>query len=364
MKNLVNFESNSEFESAKTELDNFSDYAALSEQEREVHVKELPYMADIAIWDEIDEKAFMVRGYEYNADDYPFDRYKPFGVEVIPKSHVDGIHSKLISIACMDCDKPMYGGTGSPYFGANNPSFGSNSKPSEIQFDTEIPYINESGTTNFGYVQKIKGLYQISDTEHVCAFSGDDYTDIAEHISNPFTKNESYYSEMRFFIPSPYNIHNGINDIFYSNPTLARQNGKELTELILYYYGNDESWKENDRVINQGNAIYNPACRCAWMYCLDVNYKNNPIFGQGRWYIPTLGELAYACARKKAINASMKKINDVTDLVIAYPLQYNLSCLNYFQQTRTYTIFVNSGYINIANAENSYTTRAYLNVEI
>lgn len=358
MKTLVNFESNSEFESNKNELDNFSDYAALSEQEREVHVKELPYMADIALWDKTDEKAFMVRGYEYNEDDYPTDRYFPFGVEVIPKSHIDGIHTKLISITCMDCDRPIWGGTGSIYFGAKNPCFGSNSKPSEIEFDTEIPYINESGTTNFGYAQEIKGISTISNT---CSFSGDDYTSLTHHISNPYTKNEGYYSdEIDFFIPSPYNMYNGINETYYSiSSVLTKQNGKELTELILNHLDSDDgSWKNESTVINQGNAIYNPACRCAWLYCLDYQYKDNPIFGQGCWYIPTLGELAYACARKKAINVSLEKISQ------AFPLQYYLNSLTYYNQIYTIGIWADSGYIDTYSTESSYTTRAYLTVEI
>ena len=56
MKKLANFELTSSFEDKKEELQNYDFYAALTLDDRLVHLKEeYPEMVDIALWDNTNE---------------------------------------------------------------------------------------------------------------------------------------------------------------------------------------------------------------------------------------------------------------------------------------------------------------------
>lgn len=309
MKTLVNFEANSEFESAKTELEKFSDYAALSEQEREVHVKEIPNMVDIALWDATEEKILMIRGWEYNADVYPLDRYTPIGVEVIPRSHMDDGYSRIMSLNWMRYDTPNVGGDKQFIaWGLFNYSI------ENVVYNTTIPCINESGVNDLGETQKIKRWLNTNDGFKY--FPSDSF-DGTRYLNNPFTNGESYgitFSSSTNYLPSPYIQNMTKNPIFYTeNPTLGNSsclidmNGKEETEKILNQIeknGNTE-WKTSESIENEGRSnMIAPAAQCCWMYStVGTN--------QSDWYLPTLGELVYLLSRRGAINNTMKRINSI-----------------------------------------------------
>ena len=314
MKNLVNFETNSEFESAKTELDNFYDYAALTEDDDNVHFKEIPDMVDIALWDNADEKLFMIRGWEYDTNVYPTDRYTPIGVEVIPRSHMDDGHARIMSLRYMVSSNPLIGSINSHViFGLNYVDING------MSYKSYFPCINEQGTLNFGVEQEIK---YFESNESNLKFPSDLYNEPL----NPFTKNQGYKTAQlnSGLLPSPYLENMLSNPLFFTenpvenNPSaLLNFDGKGETAKILNQLAinlGNEDWKTGTTILSTTSETLGwdkiaPAAQCCWMYCVDKKYKDNPIFGQGQWYLPTVGELCYLIARINAINNTIIQLN-------------------------------------------------------
>lgn len=172
------------------------------------------------------------------------------------------------------------------------------------------PYINQSGTTEFGDTQEIKGWYDVTSPNDY--FPSDSFT----ALTNPFTKNQGYYNNNTsfYYYTSPYDKNMNKNPIFFTeNPTsenpscLINMDGKGETAKILAQLAiniGNEDWKQGDTITNATGSTSAPAAQCCWMYSTVGTNK-------GDWYLPTIGELAYACARKKAIDASITQINSV-----------------------------------------------------
>lgn len=329
MKILSNYQNNAAFEEEKDRLEEeFDDYAALATEERDVHLKEIPDMVDIALWDRTEEKILMIRGWEYIAENYPTDRYKAIGVEVIPKSHMSDGHARIMSLRLMSCDSPMYG---KENYSERDIMFGLFSQNiSDMRYKSNIPCINESGTTNFGDVQEIKFWYNILLNAQPFNASSNAYANVV----NPFTKNQGYglsNTTAIKFCPSPYLENMLSNSIYFtenpddSNPSaLLNFDGKGETKKVLDQLAinlGNENWKTSNTIENtRENA---PSCQCCWMYHINDEFKDNPIFGQGQWYLPTVGELLYVSARRNAINNTMYKIQTV-DINTVIPLYNNI----------------------------------------
>ena len=367
MKTLVNFEANSEFESAKTELEKFSDYAALSEQEREVHVKEIPNMVDIALWDATDEKILMIRGWEYDTNVYSTDRYTPIGVEVIPRSHMDDGYSRIMSLKYMRYDTPKVGGE------LQYMVFGLYNQPIEgITYKTFVPCLNESGSYDFGDTQEIKRW--VGSNLGFKYFSSDNYVN-SRYLPNPFTNNYYYGtlpSVSNNYIPSPYTQNMMKNPIFYTeNPTnnqpslIIEMDGKEKTEKILNQLAvniGNEDWKNGDTIPNTTSDTLNwtmicPPVQCCWMYStVGTN--------QGDWYLPSLGELVYTISRLNAVNNSLNHIKQFVENIAADMTYGELYSTNSYNNINVLTINVLDGNMNPRNrdTESIYSVRAYMKI--
>ena len=262
-------------------------------------------MADIALYDNTTDSIITIRGLNYNATSYPTNRYTPIGIVVVPKSHDDNGKAHIMSLNYMRYDTPKTGGDGQGI------RWGLYGKTIEgLEYKTYAPYINQSGTTDFGDTQTINGWYDASSSSSSDYFPSDSFT----ALTNPFTKNQVYYynNTRYYYYPSPYDKNMNKNPIFFTeNPTsgqpscLINMDGKGETDKILAQLkvniGN-EDWKQGETIENTTDSA--PAAQCCWMYST-VGTK------QGDWYLPTIGELAYACARQKAINASITQINSV-----------------------------------------------------
>ena len=260
-------------------------------------------MADIALYDNTTDGIITIHGYDYNATSYPTSRYTPIGIVVVPKSHDDNGKAHIMSLNYMRYDTPKIGGS------SQGIRWGlSDQKTIEgLEYKIYAPYINQSGTTEFGDTQTINGWYNVISTND--CFPSDSFT----ALTNPFTKNQGYYyNNASYYLPSPYDKNMNKNPIFFTenpkseNPScLINMNGKGETDKILAQLkvniGN-EDWKQGETIENTTDSA--PAAQCCWMYST-VGTK------QGDWYLPTIGELAYACARQKAINASITQINSV-----------------------------------------------------
>ena len=324
MKILSNYQNNAAFEEEKDRLEEeFDDYAALATEERDVHLKEIPDMVDIALWDRTEEKILMIRGWEYTAENYPTDRYKAIGVEVIPKSHMSDGHARIMSLRGMSCTNPMYGSDVSYY--SREMRFGLYLQNiTDIKYKSYIPSINESGTTNFGDVQEIKFWYNPNNYR----FSGSNDSHI--DIINPFTKNQGYRiaDDNPICCPSPYLKNMLPNPIYFTeNPdeskpsALLNFDGKGETAKILNQLAinlGNEDWKTGNTIPSTTSETLGwdkiaPACQCAWLYHISDEFKDNHIFGQGQWYIPTIGEGLYMLARYNSIRNAMLQIQTVSD---------------------------------------------------
>lgn len=307
MKKINKYQTTELFNNDSARLNGYENFLALTKDDNVIHTKERPDMADIALYDSTTDSIITVRGLNYNAISYPTNRYTPIGIVVVPKSHDDNGKAHIMSLNYMRYDTPKIGGD------ALFTHWGLNSQTIEgLELKTYAPYINQSGTTEFGDTQTINGWCNVT--------SSDDYfpSDSFTALTNPFTKNQGYYKSNTsyYYLPSPYDKNMNKNPIFFTENPTSRQpscllniDGKGETDKILAQLktniGN-EDWKQDNTITNAPGSTSAPAAQCCWMYST-VGTE------QGDWYLPTIGELAYVCARKKAINASITQINSVLD---------------------------------------------------
>lgn len=306
MKKINKYQTTELFNNDSARLNGYENFLALTKDNNVIHTKEKPDMADIALYDSTTDSIITVRGYNYNAVTYPTNRYTPIGIVVVPKSHDDNGKAHIMSLNYMRYDTPKTGGyLQTMRWGLYNQTI------KGLEYKTYAPYINQSGTTEFGDIQTINGWYNVILSSD--AFPSDSFITLI----NPFTKNQGYYKSKTdyYYYPSPYDKNMNKNPIFFTeNPKsensscLINIDGKgETTKILAQLKTNnsgDESWKQGEAITNAYDLTNAPAAQCCWMYST-VGTK------QGDWYLPTMGELAYAVARQKAINASITQINNV-----------------------------------------------------
>ena len=376
MKKLTKFELTSEFEDNKDLLQTYEDYAALTEDERKVYFKEIPDMVDIALWDNTEEKLLMIRGYEYTAEQYPTDRYTPIGVEVIPRSHMDDGHARIMSLKLMNPNDPNKGARlMNTYFGMNNQEI------EGIEYKYYVPYINEIGTENFGTNQEVKGFHFLDSNDSMSFYEiqyATEYSDIIK-INNPFTKNQGYSTTKEYYpnfvlAPSPYNKVMGKNPIFFTeNSDIFKQSilldfdGKDKTNKILIQLNKNlgnEDWKTGTTIPNATSETLGwdkiaPAAQCAWLYHISDEFKDNPIFGQGQWYLPTIGEGLYTLARCKSIRNTMLQIQTVSnDFINVFGSEHMWTCSTLYN-AHNFLINHMTGAIGTINRSESWRGRAF-----
>lgn len=356
MKLLLSYSDNAAFETDKEKLeDTYDDYAALAVEERDNHLKEIPDMADIALWDATDERIVMVRGWDYNADAYPFDRYTAIGIEVIPRTHMIDGYTRIMSLDYMRYDTPKNGGE------KQNMVWGMNRGDIEdYEMRTYAPAINENGTNDFGDTQEIKRWFNVN--QAMKYLPSDAFTGLA----NPFTKNQGYFYNDRptsNFCPSPYSENMLANPIYFTenpdkdNPSLfldfdGKGKTKKILDQLAVNIGN-EDWKTGKTIENATGVTNAPAAQCCWMYStVGTN--------QGDWYLPTLSELIYICARQNAIINSINQINAVKRKVssLATFIDYLWSS-NSTSNTQSIYFFYNDGYYSTITRNSSYSVRAF-----
>lgn len=232
------------------------------------------------------------------------ERYTPIGVVAVPASHAPNGKARVISLAAMDYSNPDSGNTEghhTMYWGNANDEL-----QNLLTTHPNIPYINEANTINFGDEQTIQGYTQTG------GYLSSDYfdNDNPNKMQNPFMTVEYYNfnNVSYYYFPSPYLENNMPNPIYRDTSNsnfLSDFNGKGNTEIIITFansYSTD--WQTASTIQNTTANKYNYApAQCCWRYhTVGTN--------QGDWYLPSSAELAYLCARRKAIDASIQKIRD------------------------------------------------------
>lgn len=347
MKLLSSYSDDAAFEVDKPNLEQNSSYAALAVKEKNVHVKEVPNMVDIAIYDNVNEEILMIRGWDYNGEAYPLDRYTPIGVEVIPRNHMEDGKSRILALKWMNHDTPKIGSLTKQFIAWGMYNY----QIENFRYASVLPCINDEGSDNFGEIQEIKRWIDTF-PNNIIYFSSDSYANKA-NLANPFTNGEYYshpHDESYVYLPSPYIQNMTKNPIFYTeyyeesnSSILLNMDGKGETEKILNQIeknGNTE-WKTSESIENEGRSnILAPAAQCCWMYStVGTN--------QGDWYLPTFGELVYTISRRGAINNSLAQINRVQNS-LAINLDYgDLYCSSLYNMSNAYIIDLLSGNVKI-----------------
>lgn len=321
MKNLSGFSKLESFKAVKEELIKLDDYCSYVYENKQSYIK-ISDMADIALWDNTENKIVMCHGWDYKLTNYPIERYIPIGIEVIPQSHMDDGHARIISLRYMSSYSPMTG-SGS----ADGLLWGLGGNEIEgLEYKTYVPSIKEIGATEFAQEQTI-AYWETAMPNTNGPFPSDLYS----VYPNPYTDKQGYieYDPSASYFPSPFDAEMNKNPIFFTenpdsgNPSMLLDfDGKTHTANILKKLdenlGGKFDWRSAEHIpTNVGSdsgitLTYDdiaPAAQCCYRYCLDESLKDNPTIGEGQWYLPTIGELIYAFARCKAINNSIKQIN-------------------------------------------------------
>lgn len=109
-----------------------------------------------------------------------------------------------------------------------------------------------------------------------------------------------YYYRIGPFAPSPYDVSGSKNPLFFTD-CLSDINGKTNTNAMLSHV-TVEGWQTADTITNSSAKGHFPAACCCWRYHT-IGTEH------GDWYLPAVGELAYACVRQHEINEILDEIN-------------------------------------------------------
>ena len=359
------FDTTDNFESNKEKLDLLSSYIAFSEDDSKIHFKEynvkLPIIdvenskaADIALYDSTAANIILCEGDLYSKELFPLERYTPIGVVAVPASHAPNGKARIISLAAMDYSNPDNGDTeghNSMYWG------GYGYTVADLPLLNFAPSINTKGTIDFPSPQQI--TYQ----ERLVIGSNYLSSDYFSTMQNPFMTNESYnYKTIGAnYLPSPY-LQDGTPNPIYRDTTntgnvLADFDGKGNTAKILAVDNSSSTdWQTASTITNTHEDEHiHPAAQCCWRYhTVGTN--------QGDWYLPSAGEFGYVIARRKAIDASITKIQQAGSSALLLPMsQINLSS-SYSSSMLVVTLYLDHGSVGQYSKATTCFVRCFLEV--
>ena len=271
---------------------------------------------DIVLWD--GEKKVVA---DLNGFSLPVSGYTPIGVVVIPASHMDDGHARMMATRWMSCDDPengsvtymtMHWGTATDLTGLTN-------------FD-QVPVIAKYDDESAGGVTALTELQAIY-TANTYAFlpsnnpswtgetNPEDPGTRWRQSNTYWTQNDSGATVLEannFYAPSPYAADGTPNPLYratsYSggsiNNALSYFDGRHQTDVILAARGTKDysSWKPTSGVPEDFPAV----SVCDMYHTVGTS--------QGDWYLPSCAELGYIVARLNDINNAMSKVNGMQNL--------------------------------------------------
>ena len=306
--------------------------------------------ADIALYDSSNKRIIIADGDLYNNTLYPTNRYTPIGVVAVPASHAPNGKARVISLASMDYSNPDSGNTE----GHNHIYWGGNGYVvNDLPLFTQFPYIFDD--YSFGDTQIIKGV-----STSRCYMSSDNFNG----APNPFMSKEYYYlnsEQQHNGAPSPYLEDESKNPLYgdistYTANVFSDMDGKGNTAKILDVdNSNSTDWQTASTINNVGATEYvHPAAQCCWRYhTVGTNQED--------WYLPSAGELGYVVARRKAINASITKIQQAGSPALSLIEDYFWSSTQY-SSLHLVRIGLNNGNLGFDNKNSSLYSRCFLEV--
>ena len=270
---------------------------------------------DIVVWDGEQKRVVAQEGF------FLSDKYTPIGVVVIPASHMDDGHARMMATRWMSCDDPdngsisyktMVWGTATDLTGLTN--------------FTQVPVIARYDDDDQGGVTALTDPQAIYTANTYAFLPSNNPSWTGE--TNPedpgtrwkqshtyWTRNESGHTVVganNFYAASPYAADGTPNPLYratsYSggsiNNALSYFNGRLQSDVILAARGAKDygSWKPTYNVPDDFPAV----SVCDMYHTVGTN--------QGDWYLPSQAELGYIVARLNDINNAMTKVNGMQAL--------------------------------------------------
>ena len=313
-ENLTKFETDAEVQN----VSGFPHVISVEETEKVEYsfvLKEDNFVAgDIVLWD--GEKKVVA---DSNGFSLPTSGYTPIGVVVIPASHMDDGHARMMATRWMNCDDPENGslihqlmlwGTSTDLTGLTN--------------FTQAPIIACNDDESAGGVTALTDP-QVIYSAYTYAYSSSNNPSWTgetnpEDPGTKWYKFGSYWNDSEqtafgthnFYAPSPYAVDDTPNPLYrataYSggslNNPLSYFDGRHQSDVILAERGEKdyELWKPTFDAPEDF-----PAVSCCDMY-------HTVGTSQGDWYLPSCAELAYIVPRVNDITHAMTKVNGMIAL--------------------------------------------------
>ena len=261
-------------------------------------VKEDDFVAgDIVLWN--GEKKIVA---DPSVFSLPTSGYTPIGVVVIPASHMDDGHARMIATRWMSCDDPENGS-----FTYQSMVWGSDADLSGLTNFTQVPVIARYDDESAGGKVPLTEPQAIYTTTEYAFLPSDRPNWTGE--TNPEdpgtrwrnsgtywgTSEDTVIASNNYYAPSPYAKDGRPNPLYratsYSggsiNNALSYFDGRHQTDVILAARGakDYESWKPTYNT----PADYPAASVCDMYHTVGTS--------RGDWYLPSQAELGYVIAR-------------------------------------------------------------------
>ena len=295
---------------------------------------------DIVVWDGEQKRVIAQKGF------FLSDKYTPIGVVVIPASHMDDGHARMMATRWMSCDDPENGS-----LTASTMVWGTAIDLTGLTNFTQVPVIARYDDDGQGGVTALTEPQEIY-RAHDYAFLPSNYPNWTgetnpEDPGTRWRQSNTYWGDSgetvvdahNLYAPSPYAADGTPNPLYratsYSggsiNNALSYFNGRHQTDVILAERGEKdyESWKPTNTV----PADFPAVSVCDMYHTVGTS--------QGDWYLPSCAELGYVVARLGRINNTMAKVNGMQNL----PSYWAWSSSEYISSGARCVNFRN-GYVN------------------
>lgn len=300
--------------------------------------KRIPNVGDVVLYDKANDSKVYVYHTDYNAIDYPLDKYTPIGVVVIPQDFLaEESEARMMSLVDMSAKTPETGSTSYEYMNWGGFAYDGSS----------YTYRDVEGLENLsGKLQQNIG----TNGELIGSQNNFGYlpSDKFANYPAPSDKLSGYYDGNGYtYIPSPYD-NSWDRSILYGKGTsgdsfLADINGKANTDVLIAAETLQSTWQTDDAIISttDGERDYTnhfpPALCCARFHTEGTL--------AGDWYCPAIGELGFLMPRWNVIKAALAQVRAVAGSQFAALLSENdyYWSSSEYSQYGAYSLYASNG---------------------
>jgi hypothetical protein len=317
-------------------------------------------VGSLCMYDKITNKFLFIRKNQIDANIYKLKNYTPIGIVVVPSSHnLYGDNSVgVMSLVNMNPNKPDSGGdsVGIP--------FGPNASVESMSNFQQIATISNnlntqkiSGYKGFGYVPSTN-IYDYFTGELVGPAVGSGLDTLAKYPSigagnfsnSPYNEDGSKNS---YYAVNGSSYYNGL-----TGNCLYDTNGSSNANKILKAATAQSDWKTASTIKTSSSSGYFPASCCCWRF-------NTDGVGQGKWYLPSCGEIGYLCARLLEIQDTILKVIEVYGSSVATSLNMSGSywTSTFYNNVNARYFYAGIGGIGHSAKSSAYLARAFTKIK-